>query len=51
MHMQGLPTDMQVAPKYNDVVIEVYDSFREDKACRSAGIIDTILDPLWFRQT
>jgi dihydropteroate synthase len=46
MHMQGLPTDMQVAPKYNDVVIEVYDFFSERiKACRSAGIIDTILDP------
>ena len=44
--MQGLPTDMQVAPKYNDVVIEVYDFFSERiKACRSAGIIDTILDP------
>ena len=46
MHMQGLPADMQVAPKYNDVVTEVFDFFVERiHACRVAGIVDTILDP------
>ena len=46
MHMQGLPADMQVAPKYNDVVNEVYDFFVDRiNACRAVGITDTILDP------
>ncbi len=46
MHMDGLPANMQVAPEYNDVVIDVYDFFIERiKTCRTAGIIDTIIDP------
>jgi dihydropteroate synthase len=46
MHMQGLPADMQVAPHYGDVVIELYDFFLgRIKACHHAGIIDTIIDP------
>jgi dihydropteroate synthase len=46
MHMQGLPADMQHTPHYADVVSEVYDFFAERiKACRKAGILDTILDP------
>jgi len=46
MHMQGLPADMQVAPKYNDIITEVYDFFTERiTACRNAGIMDTIIDP------
>jgi len=46
MHMQGLPANMQVAPKYNDIISEVYDFFWERiKNCRAAGIIDIIIDP------
>ena len=46
MHMQGLPANMQDAPKYNDIICEVYDFFLERiKNCRAAGIIDTIIDP------
>lgn len=39
MHMQGTPADMQVDPKYDDVVDEV-SSFLVDrlKACRNAGV-------------
>ena len=46
MHMQGLPADMQKEPHYDNVVSEIYDFFMERiKACREAGITDTILDP------
>lgn len=46
MHMQGLPADMQQNPQYENVLLEVYDFFRERiTACKAAGIIDTILDP------
>jgi len=46
MHIQGLPADMQIAPRYINVVTEVYDFFAERiRACKQAGIIDTILDP------
>jgi len=46
MHMQGLPTGMQQAPQYTNVITEVYDFFIERlNTCRKAGIIDTILDP------
>lgn len=29
MHMQGVPTDMQVAPAYDDIIAETIDFFRE----------------------
>lgn len=46
MHMQGMPDTMQQNPQYENVVNELLDFFAERiKACRSAGIIDTILDP------
>ena len=33
MHMQGTPKTMQVAPRYDDVVAEVADFFRQQSAC------------------
>lgn len=46
MHMQGTPADMQLSPRYEDVVLEVLDYFiqRSSRAIE-AGIHDVILDP------
>lgn len=46
MHMQGKPKNMQDAPSYQDVFIEVM-RFFSDKiaACTAAGINDIIIDP------
>ena len=33
MHMQGTPQTMQIAPRYNDVVSEVADFFRQQYRC------------------
>jgi dihydropteroate synthase len=33
MHMQGTPQTMQIEPRYNDVVAEVADFFRQQYAC------------------
>lgn len=41
MHMQGTPGDMQVEPKYGDVVAEIVDFFRE----RLAWLADNGVDP------
>ena len=39
MHMQGTPATMQIAPRYNDVVQDISDFFRERiTACEAAGI-------------
>jgi dihydropteroate synthase len=41
MHMQGTPADMQVAPRYADVVAEVRNFLLERvAACRAAGIAE-----------
>lgn len=46
MHMQGMPADMQKSPQYLNVTTEVMDFFAERiNACRTAGILDLILDP------
>ena len=45
MHMQGLPAYMQKEAFYNNVTTEVYDFLlKRIKACRNAGIVDTIID-------
>lgn len=46
MHMKGLPVNMQEAPVYDDVVLEVFD-FLNFKLLelRNAGITDVIIDP------
>lgn len=45
MHMQGLPSDMQKNPVYENVITELLDFFAERiKVCRHAGINDLILD-------
>ncbi len=45
MHMQGLPSDMQNNPVYENVTNELLDFFAERiKVCRGAGINDLILD-------
>ena len=46
MHMQGTPASMQKDPFYEDVVKDVLDYFiyKLDE-CKTAGIIDVILDP------
>lgn len=39
MHMQGLPRDMQHAPRYGDVVAEIREYFRQTlEACLASGI-------------
>jgi len=39
MHMQGSPRDMQLAPRYDDVVGEIRDFFRQTfSACLACGI-------------
>lgn len=46
MHMQGLPDNMQVNPRYENVVAEVFDFFVGQIARAEArGIVDLILDP------
>jgi dihydropteroate synthase len=46
MHKQGRPANMQLDPRYEDVVDEVY-RYLAKKAvtCRNAGIHDLIVDP------
>lgn len=46
MHMQGTPADMQKAPQYDDVVLEVVDflSTRVHQL-RQLGVHDIIIDP------
>ncbi|MBU2893788.1 dihydropteroate synthase [Colwellia sp. D2M02] len=48
MHMQGLPRTMQQAPKYNDLIGDISDFFKQRiDACLTAGIARErlILDP------
>lgn len=46
MHIQGTPETMQIAPHYNNVVVEVMDELRSlNDHCREEGIKDVILDP------
>jgi dihydropteroate synthase len=48
MHMQGTPSDMQVDPHYEDVVVEIKDFFRERLAWAAANGVDTkqfVIDP------
>lgn len=48
MHMQGRPPDMQDAPNYRDVVVEVADYLRQRAdACMAAGIAASaiVVDP------
>lgn len=45
MHMQGMPSDMQKNPSYENVTTELLDFFAERiKVCRDSGINDLILD-------
>jgi dihydropteroate synthase len=46
MHMQGLPSDMQLNPTYDDVVMEIMKYFvHKTKKAKDAGIKDLIIDP------
>jgi dihydropteroate synthase len=46
MHMQGTPANMHKNPQYNDVAKEVLDFFiAKIEQCKSAGIVDIIIDP------
>jgi len=46
MHIQGTPQTMQIEPKYNDVVNEVYSFLAERLAmAKKAGIKQLIVDP------
>lgn len=46
MHMQGMPTDMQQNPEYDNVLTEIVEFIRErEQACKLAGITDVIIDP------
>ena len=46
MHMQGTPATMQIAPAYDNVVMEVRNYLRDlAHQCSNAGIADIILDP------
>ncbi len=46
MHMQGTPRDMQRAPAYSDVVMEVFRSLGERvETLHEMGVADVILDP------
>jgi dihydropteroate synthase len=55
MHMQGTPADMQLAPRYNDVIAEIRDFFRERlSTAATKGIVKKrfIIDPgLGFGKT
>ena len=46
MHIQGTPQTMQIDPRYNDVVVEVYNYLEDICAkCAAAGIEEVIVDP------
>lgn len=46
MHMKGTPSNMQVSPEYEDVVLDVMDFFIERSSLAlAAGLHDVILDP------
>lgn len=46
MHMKGTPANMQVNPRYRDVVAEIYYFFEQQLAfCRQQGLHQVILDP------
>ena len=46
MHMQGTPKDMQVEPKYENLMCEVFRSLGERvEALHEMGVADVILDP------
>src|SRR5438045_8728634 len=46
MHMQGTPDIMQAHPQYENVTTTVVDFFIAKIAeCKSAGILDVIIDP------
>lgn len=46
MHMQGLPENMQIDPRYDNVVTAVFDFFVSRIAeAEERGIVDLILDP------
>lgn len=46
MHMKGMPSDMQIDPKYDDVVGEIRDFFIEKiKYLNSKNFNDIIIDP------
>lgn len=46
MHMQGLPSDMQLNPSYDDVVMDILKYFvKKVHQAKSLGIKDIILDP------
>lgn len=46
MHMQGTPKNMQIAPKYGDVVSEIYDYlFQKCDYAKRYGINNIIIDP------
>lgn len=46
MHMQGTPDTMQQNPTYENITREVVDYFiQKTAACKTAGIVDLILDP------
>ena len=55
MHMQGTPENMQLNPRYDDLINEIYGFFDDAvKRCKSAGIAEhmIILDPgLGFGKT
>ena len=45
MHMKGLPADMQLLPRYENITAEVMRFLAERiTVCQSAGIFDTIID-------
>lgn len=46
MHMKGTPENMQENPKYDDVVMDVMNFFKEKiKLLRDAGLNDILIDP------
>jgi dihydropteroate synthase len=46
MHMQGTPANMQQAPKYDDILVEIFDFLAERiGAAQQAGVKDIVLDP------
>src|SRR5678815_3353183 len=42
MHMQGTPQTMQMNPRYDDVVADVVDFFRQQYACALESSIDSV---------
>lgn len=46
MHMQGLPSDMQLNPRYDEVVMDILKYFvKKVHLAKSLGIKDIIIDP------